>query len=386
VKRMVIDYDELEIVGFDGRTRVPCARALPVVRNRHTNLFFKLSIRTQESRSINYFSHSEIEAFAREGRLTLLPRPSEAFENAMLIYVKRELLDAAKVSLPVSLPWQDLDDNAWAACAPESEVNKLADGLGEALMARSTERLRSFFANGDEGDRGESERLARMALNAAVSETLRARVHIRYGVAARFSSSPERLDNIFDLIIAREFPTWTWESFLERLDRFASLLGGRKAKAAGASAEEAVDLPLGLPDDPAHITPELICEISRRIMTDIQDHKEQLDACTEIARQFRVDYPTEPGKIEFVAEWLFHYGALTVDAQMLKVLVGEPVIFYQNMFDGKGGDKGYSLNVMSYLDATSVFKNNGVDPGELANALFKMRAAAKAVGTQQMRG
>jgi hypothetical protein len=270
-------------------------------------------------------------------------------------------------------PWQDLDDNTLAACAPEPEVNELADELGDALMARSTDRLRSFFAGGDEGERGASERLARMALNAAVSPRLRSHVYLRYGLAVRFSSSPERLDNIFDLIIVREFPTWTWELFLERLDRLASLLGGRKARAAGASAEGAADSSYGLPEDPAHITPERICEISRHIMTHIHDRKEQLVACTKVARECREFYPTGREVIEFLARILFKYETLTVSADMFKALVGEPVIFYQNVFARKGGDNGYSLQVIRYLEAASVFKENGVDPGELANALFEKR-------------
>src|SRR5712691_10015138 len=187
-----LEADDLEIVGFNGVPRVECGRALPVVRRKATDRFFKLSVRPGAAPP-QECDRQQLEAFSREGRLTLfahpLPLPRElnvgagdAFRQPMVLYVSQSFLDAAECSRPEQhegelLTWQQLpgcQPVAWVACASEVVVEHLLD-----LWARRLLQGADDFLAQEKGAWERALRMADLGLCAAVDPALRWRLFIR---------------------------------------------------------------------------------------------------------------------------------------------------------------------------------------------------------------
>src|SRR5687768_12592326 len=102
--------DDLEIVGFNGTPLVECGRALPVVRRKSSDRFFKLSVQSGGTPALEC-DRRQLQSFSNEGRLTLLARPiplpivltaglGSASRQPMVLWVSQGLLDAAGCSRP----------------------------------------------------------------------------------------------------------------------------------------------------------------------------------------------------------------------------------------------------------------------------------------------
>jgi hypothetical protein len=371
------DYAELEIVGFEGSARTACGYSLPVVRYKGTQEFFKLSIRNQAHKSIAPVLASEIESFQRRGDITLLAHPIPAFENAMAIYVKRVLLDAASVTLPDAFAWQSLAEDLWVAFATEFEVVQIINRWGRILTNHSTALLREFlFTEENEELRNKAERLARLALMAASDSSLRAQIYLRYGTAVKLSNTPERLDNVYEFIIQREFPEWDWESFQKRLVRFLDLLRIKEEAEPKTGKNFNGDKyffdPLSFVRElPLAITPQAIFELASSIPA-INDPEDRIAACQTVAQRFRNQHPVDEQKIRAIADMISAYDSLSVDDQLLMVLAGEPVLYWQDVLQTKKEITPPQLNMRNLLNAATEFKKRGVAPGQVTERLFKI--------------
>lgn len=249
--------DDLEIVGFNGAPLVECGRALPVVRRKSTDRFFKLSIRSRMSPALEC-DRQQLEAFSKEGRLTLflrplpLPdglvaRPGDAPRQPLVLCVSQGFLDAVGCRRPgqhegEKLTWQELPGRElvfWVACASEAVAEHVLNSWASQLLLRADDLLAQ-----SEEHWGEALRSADRGLCAAVTPALRWRLYLRYAAAQAWSPEPERPRRTFDHFVRPEFPTCSWEDFTQEFGSLSQTLRARGprwgARAVGLSPAAAV--------------------------------------------------------------------------------------------------------------------------------------------------
>jgi hypothetical protein len=331
-------YDEFEIVGFEGGIAVECETVLPIARHIKTDLFAKYVaplIRSGTQSSAGHhiepiprlppnpaamFTRAEADKIARQEGLTFLPEPVAAFEGAMVIYVTASLLDSVDEWLPPSMDWQILREGIWVACSHKSVVDELMNRWGEVLMNKATDLLERIIYTHDRGLAANVEHLSDLALCVAGSETLRARIYLRSGLAITLSSTPERLDNLYQLIIRREFRDWTWDEYRKRLDRLAEILRLRISLMKEPSRTEG-----------ARQTEERsfqdIAQLSSHL-DGIEDIAERYAECEAIARRYREQHHITDDDINRVALVIRNSSKLRLDGKILRVLKGEPLFYY----------------------------------------------------------
>jgi hypothetical protein len=227
-------YNEVEIVAFADKIIAECDRALPIGRHINSNKFFKLSLDNDSMINPNVqYTEEEFKSFFKEGFLTIISpsQPIYAFPNAIIVYVTKKFIDALGQQWEkTSLQWEKLqemkeDQEVWFACAPSSEIEALMNSWGECLMDKATDQFIEFLVQGKPTVlQQKTEDLADLALCAALKPDLRAHIYLRYASAILFSSTSERLSNIFKLCIQGEFPNLTWEIFMEELNRYIDCL------------------------------------------------------------------------------------------------------------------------------------------------------------------
>src|SRR5688572_20215134 len=223
----IINYEQLEIVGFEGTPIVECEMVLPVGRVVVDDVFFKFEGRRSNAfraegidrNKIVFYSREEIQSLVEEGRVTILREPFAAMQTPLIAYVYDEFLQAAESRLPDSIPNQRLSEHIRVLCGRADALENLLDEWATRLMDNSTAMLERYFQEAQLEFSVEAERLTDLALCAATDVTLRARIYLRAGVAIMLSAQPERLDNLYEFSIRQQFPDWSWTSFKERLKR-----------------------------------------------------------------------------------------------------------------------------------------------------------------------
>jgi hypothetical protein len=266
------------------------------------------------------FTRAEADKIARQEGLTFLPEPVAAFEGAMVIYVTASLLDSVDEWLPPSMDWQILREGIWVACSHKSVVDELMNRWGEVLMNKATDLLERIIYTHDRGLAANVEHLSDLALCVAGSETLRARIYLRSGLAITLSSTPERLDNLYQLIIRREFRDWTWDEYRKRLDRLAEILRLRislmkePGRTEGARQTEERSF-------------QDIAQLSSHL-DGIEDIAERYAECEAIARRYREQHHITDDDINRVALVIRNSSKLRLDGKILRVLKGEPLFYY----------------------------------------------------------
>ena len=94
---LMIDYSNLELVGFDGTVSAPCARNLPVYRHNETRLYFAISGEKESIERINKHCWQEVLNWQNfEGRLTL-PGLSDGGADELELHVVPAFTDAVAV-------------------------------------------------------------------------------------------------------------------------------------------------------------------------------------------------------------------------------------------------------------------------------------------------
>jgi hypothetical protein len=221
-----VGTDDLEIVGFNGVPLVECGRALPIVRRKSTDRFFKLLVRSGAAPALEC-GRRELEALSNEGRLTLfenpLPLPNrltvesgEAARQPMVLCVSQTFLDAAGCFRPEQqkgeiLVWQKLPGHEpvfWVTCASETGVEHLLDFWASRFLPQADDLLAEWQA-----DWAKAFQAADLGLCAAIDRALRWRLWTRYAAALAWSPEPERVRRTFDRLVRLEFPTCSWEDF-----------------------------------------------------------------------------------------------------------------------------------------------------------------------------
>lgn len=357
-------FEDLEIVGFDGTVLVECEAVLPVARHKPTDLFFKLVAGSDSQRLatefISFSTKDEIEAYVKEGRLTLLPEPVAAFAGAVVVYVDENLLAAADIQLPDYIRWQQLMPHVWVGCSTQEVVEDLLDYWATRLMNEATLLLEEFFLENNQKLCKRAEYLTDMALCAAEGATLRARIYLRAGVSIMFSDTPERLDNLYQLTVRHEFKDWTWETFQVRLRRLIDLLKDRASIRRSRRKE-----------DESSYKAIIDAALDAR---SIQNIWERYAECESLAQLCREDKPIHPSKVDAVARVLSVSTQLRLDDQILEALAGDPLFYYlgDSIYDPTfrredRKDNEYPLmNSEIYLKTAEDFLNKGLDPGQVA--------------------
>lgn len=360
------NYDELEIVGFDGTTRAVCGRYLPLVRHKPSDQFFKLSSRNETHQSRPVYTRDEVEHFNAQGRITSIPSPVPAFHGAMVIYTSRELFNSVERHKS-SLDWQEIESQGWVACTTEDKAERYLNSVAWVIMAKATEELLVFFATQADEYQERAERLMKMARTAACEKTLKARVYVRYGLTLKFSKTPERLDNVYQLRISREFPNWTWETFQMRIMRLTEMLQDQ-ALTKNIKNKEQLDSVYML-------------TIINRSLSNLKpvDKTNMPHQCRTVAETFRDLYPVQSEDIEEVGRKLFTTDRLRLDDNNLRVLAGEPIFYYlysQKPLDLKVDKPRPVLLSSDYIRSSTEFIEIGGEPGQVDRYIGEAEEAA----------
>jgi hypothetical protein len=294
---------EVEIIGFNGIPTKACGQSIPVGKHKSLNLFFNLPINEKIVEPKPSISEREFYALHEEGRVTLLPERVPAKLGATVFYVTRMFLKAVDNDSPYTLikefKWQKLQehgiqDDTWAAYESKAAIDTVLNDCAQRLIKKASGLLKDFLTGNNPNKREEAEHIADMALFAARDPALRSRSYLPYGLSVKLSENSERLDGLYEYFVRRDFPAWTWDSFLTRLQRFKD------------SLQERIVTPL--PDNPIQTPemPEIAKETERTsnkirkdidVISSITDKDERLMKSREAAQQSRNLYQPEHDEV-----------------------------------------------------------------------------------------
>ena len=317
------DYENLEIVAFDGTLRVLCGAFLPIVRDKRSDRYYKLSPRRDKD-STAMLDLAEVNAFTSEKLITRLPEVRPAVPFALVVWISEAVFKEAELDLPDGYGWQAMDSQGYVGVAVDEQSLGFLNDVARALMAKATNALVEFFAHRKEIYCIRAHEIISMARSASTAMpkglapewSLRAQIILRYALALKYSSTPERLDSVFELRIRREFPNWTWESFQIRVTRLAELLHDQAFSTRITSQAE-----VG--------SQYMVLTISKSIaaLQSVAD-SEKVRACEAMAESFRSSYEASPKQIEELAEKMLLNDHVVLNNSALQVLGGEPTFYY----------------------------------------------------------
>jgi hypothetical protein len=368
----IINYEQLEIVGFEGTPLVECEMVLPVGRVVVDDVFFKFEGRHSNAfraegidrNKIVFYSREEIQSLVEEGRVTILRETFAAMRTPLIAYVYDEFLQAAESRLPDSIPNQRLSEHIRVLCGRADALEHLLDEWATRLMDNSTAMLEGYFHEAQLEFSVEAERLTDLALCAATDVTLRARIYLRAGVAIMLSAQPERLDNLYEFSIRQQFPDWSWTSFKERLKRMVEIL---RMKAEFKLRE------ISPPDNVPDLLP-VSCVVSQ-----IENPAERYAESQSMAESYRYTQLIPEEWIDRVAMMLVASPRIRLDNDIRKALQGDTLFYYlgdalfvksehQRLNEP---DKAPLLSAETYLKAAREFVQRNLDPGELASIALR---------------
>lgn len=281
---MKLTYQDVKVIGFNGSPLDGCGRALPIAHHELENIYFQLPLSDRdEVAPERLYTGEEVNNLNRLGRVTLFPRSVEAPPHAMVFYITQTFLYAGRWDEPKVLEpafeWQELNveklkDRVWAACATQSAVERVMNRAGLKLMGIATAALSFFVSASNEQESDEIEQVIKMALYAARSKSLRASIFLRYGLLLTLSDRPERLDNLYELFLSRQFPDWTWEAFHKRLEHFANIMrirtmAVRNGESQGVRPSAKDSTFYVFEGDVAMVDSRMIDEYAKRVLDDI---------------------------------------------------------------------------------------------------------------------
>ena len=272
---------DIAVVGFDGAARAVCGWAAPLVRRRMTEdacvteEYFLLPVadiaKTGKRAELvsdvqNYTprdsaTEAQVALDYKYRRKTRLPEPFHSVQPGRLIlYVKRELLEAADLPLPTE--WevdvehlQKLTDDCFLLYIRYERVHHRMRQMVEALQEKAVRLLvrynviqKSLGKLDDREDAGRRkqneaecseivqkvERIAEMALVADYTHQFRSQIRMNQALAFLYSSNPGRLDQLWEMFVHREIGIFQKE-FRESVVTYNETIAA-KALVSGAPA------------------------------------------------------------------------------------------------------------------------------------------------------
>ncbi len=239
---------DIEIVGFNGRPLVECGRALPIAHRISDGAHAVLDL-TDGIDRLHWHDEVEAKAFAADKRWTkfrtalLIPNccldEGVLRTQPMVAYTNQLLLDNADRPLRPEawlndyLIWKKLenyDDGYQATCSSSDTIASLMNHWAEGLLNR-------FDAMARLGREGEYLcRIADYALCAANDRTKRWMAYLRYTLKLQ----PEKARRTFEIMISREFPGVTWDSFIEERTKLSDVIHSSLQTSAAPSQQATV--------------------------------------------------------------------------------------------------------------------------------------------------
>jgi hypothetical protein len=223
---MIHELANAEIVGFDGSPLGEGGRVVVVVRNRASQLCYKLVPDLIDGDEVvDTVPYARMEALGEEQAVTLVPEPVPAFAGAVALYVKEELLEAVGQKLPPAIwkasrrRWQTLPDGTFVTFMTEEASEELVDHWATLITERANSFLRRFLATGNSALCRRAERLADLALFVAEGSDIRYGIFLSLGLALLYSAVPSRLENLYEFEVVEEFPEFTMDDFKKELLR-----------------------------------------------------------------------------------------------------------------------------------------------------------------------
>lgn len=266
--------EDFEVVGIDGSMVGVCGRASVVVRNKHSDNYFKLHLGDGEMQGGVGYSRSEIEEFEEEGRLTLFPNPSPVFGNVMAVYVREEFVKAFDATTPGDFcrefAWQEVKSagRIWVSLASASDVERTMNEWASMLETRCDELITESLSTRRKGTIQIAERFASLALYAARDPKLRADLYVSYGSAILLSTTHKRLKNLHTYVLREQFPTWSWDDFRSSIRERLDILRDKATALSGSIHQGASRLMGAWEMNPSTYNEKSVGKLSRRVSSD----------------------------------------------------------------------------------------------------------------------
>jgi len=350
------EYTEFEVVGFDSTPKIECGRSLPLLRNLTTNSF---SMGTNQLHNPSHelaISEEEIKSWLAEGRITMLPKPLPAFQHAIIVYAREDMLRLGNgLTLPKRignhrLQWQRLlehDPRTWTTLVPESLSITLLDLWGLHFRDLTTMLLERFLLEQDEAFRAQAETTAEIARGAAMNVRLRCEIFVRHGLAILHSNTPERIETVFNIIVRREYPQWNHDDYLSLVRELGELLRARR-QLHSLPKSPAATLSTTKPD-PWLIMLRKAEEISA------ENPATQATRSEESAKWNRSAYPVTEAQSKRLTARILGSTEVILNPEDFQIVVGEPACYYPGVL--KRCMDAIYLDATAFVNAAKLFKD-----------------------------
>jgi hypothetical protein len=269
------NWQDLEVVGFDGAGSAPCAAALPWVRSQSRNVYGMLSIKSNESPS--WYPQDEFKQAVLARRVTPVvdrtdgSKTTKAIPGGIMVYCRREALELHSGRWPCNLgelPEWRLDDSLRVVYAAEPSVIQIL----ARFVARAQEVLPgclSALLKGQKAGRtldpfvNKIEMIARTGLAASRGEMLgataekpqrcpRQEFYAYLGAANLIAGRVTATKNIYHYMAKFDFPGWSWEAYrdlithdlIELAIAWSTSVAGKASKRGEGGLERKTPTPL----------------------------------------------------------------------------------------------------------------------------------------------
>jgi hypothetical protein len=353
-----VNSSNLLIVGFDGSASAPCGISLPVLYSEDTDRCFKLSPRTSLAEIRRSYPFAEIEKWSRDRLITLLTsrvRLDSNQNDPRVLYISSGFIEYLGCSHPGQLgtdfAWQAVGEDRWATTGDKLTLERFLEDSSNRFLGVSTSALADFFATYRPLNLAKTQDLADLALSASRDPHLRSRIYLRYGAALIHSSTPERIENLFNFIFSPEYPDWTFDAFVEEITRFSKLL--KKI----------------FPPDwlKGEINEEQLVQ-DVRLMSAIEDPEVLELQCQKFASEYPVR-DTEHNIVEKIALASRATAELPLDQVSVRLLAREPFFLKSGAITASHNSMDIRFDVIKFVEAMQG-DHPGMEPGPIARGLL----------------
>jgi hypothetical protein len=249
--------------------------------------------------------------------------------------------------------WQAVEESKWASLGNRQALEDFLEARAQRLLAASTECLADFFSTNRKLYIAEAEERADLALSASCDPHLRDRIYLRYGAALLYSQLPERVRNLYEFAFRPEHPALSFESFLEEVKNFSTLL--RRVYPLDRLKGE---LDSG----------EMVQEI--RDLETIQDPEVLELQCQRFASAYPLS--AEQPVLKKLIDLGLRNALLSLDEADAKLLAREAFFFKSGSLTSKqgGGARPFNFHVVQFLVAMRDQDRVEILPGRIAQTLF----------------
>lgn len=218
--------ESLNVIGMNGSTLVACGTSLPVAQRTNGD-FCRFVIDKESSRL--WHDQASLADYVSEGRIsgfeTPIPLPDSwpATEQRLVLFVNSEFLDEAEIQKPLEfqgtpVQWTKITGEkrvVWGTPLPESLAKGMSNEWAKKLCQKIDHHLKE-----DDASAAKLQKWSDFGLCAATDKGTRWSLYLRYGAVI----DPERVRRLFDIFVQRQFPSCTWEHYLQKMREIQTII------------------------------------------------------------------------------------------------------------------------------------------------------------------